>query len=287
MFESRQGRDPLRRRGLPLLRRLGDEDPRRDPAGARRRPSPSRCASRSAWSARSCRGTSRFLLSAGRSAPALAAGNTVVIKPAVADPADRAEDRRALRRRPGCRDGVLQRGRRARRRGRRGAWSSTRGVDKIAFTGSTEVGKQIMREAAEHAEEVTLELGGKSPNIVFADADLEAAAARRDGRHLLQQGRGVRGRLAALRRAVGPRRVHGQAGRAREDAQGRRPAGSQGHPHGPPVVCKAQMDTVLGYIEAGKREGAQLVAGGQPGVGRQRQGLLRASRRSSTASATP
>ena len=48
-------------------------------------------------------------------------------------------------------------------------------VDKIAFTGSTEVGKQIMREAAGTLKRLSLELGGKSPNIVFADADMEAA----------------------------------------------------------------------------------------------------------------
>jgi (Z)-2-((N-methylformamido)methylene)-5-hydroxybutyrolactone dehydrogenase len=50
------------------------------------------------------------------------------------------------------------------------------GVDKVAFTGSTETGKQVMKDAADHLAKVTLELGGKSPNIVFDDADLEAAA---------------------------------------------------------------------------------------------------------------
>jgi acyl-CoA reductase-like NAD-dependent aldehyde dehydrogenase len=49
------------------------------------------------------------------------------------------------------------------------------GVDKIAFTGSTEVGRTVLREAAGTMKRVTLELGGKSPNIVFADADVEAA----------------------------------------------------------------------------------------------------------------
>src|SRR5205085_2940280 len=49
------------------------------------------------------------------------------------------------------------------------------GIDKISFTGSTEVGRRIMRSAADTMKKVTLELGGKSPNLVFADADLEAA----------------------------------------------------------------------------------------------------------------
>ena len=50
------------------------------------------------------------------------------------------------------------------------------GIDAIAFTGSTEVGKELMARAAKTLKKVSLELGGKSPNIVFADADLEAAA---------------------------------------------------------------------------------------------------------------
>ena len=49
------------------------------------------------------------------------------------------------------------------------------GVDKISFTGSTEIGKQVMRDGAETVKRVTLELGGKSPNIIFADADLKSA----------------------------------------------------------------------------------------------------------------
>ena len=69
------------------------------------------------------------------------------------------------------------------------------GVDAIAFTGSTDVGKIVMREAAETLKKVSLELGGKSPNIVFADADLKDAVRGRLHRDLLRQGRGVRRRL--------------------------------------------------------------------------------------------
>ena len=114
-----------------------------------------------------------FLLATWKVAPALAAGNTVVLKPAALTPLTAllfAE----LRAEAGLPAGRLQR--RA-GPGRQGGQALVRhpGVDKIAFTGSTEVGQAIMRAAAGTMKRVTLELGGKSPNIVFADADLEAA----------------------------------------------------------------------------------------------------------------
>ncbi len=114
-----------------------------------------------------------FLLSSWKIAPALAAGNTVIIKPASQTPLT------ALKFAELCQEAGLP----------EGVFNVVTGpggkvgmalvrdprVDKIAFTGSTEVGKQIMREAAGTLKRLSLELGGKSPNIVFADADLEAA----------------------------------------------------------------------------------------------------------------
>ena len=88
------------------------------------------------------------------------------------------------------------------------------GVDKIAFTGQTATGKEIMRTAVDGLKRVTLELGGKSPNIVFADADLDAAAERRVRRDLLQPGAGLRRGLAPVRRGAGGR----GAGRPRRRA---------------------------------------------------------------------
>ena len=73
-------------------------------------------------------------------------------------------------------------------------------VDKIAFTGSTEVGKLILHAAAGNLKKVSLELGGKSPNIVFDDADLDAAIPGAAMRHLLQPRPVLLRRLAALRR---------------------------------------------------------------------------------------
>jgi acyl-CoA reductase-like NAD-dependent aldehyde dehydrogenase len=135
------------------------------------------------------------------------------------------------------------------------------GVDKIAFTGSTEVGKSIMREAAGTLKRVSLELGGKSPNIVFADADMKAA---------------VRGALtgifynkgevcAAGSRLLVEQQVHDEfVEKLAEGARGLKvgdpldKATRMG-----PVVSRQQYDAVLGYVEAGKKEGARLVAGGQ------------------------
>ncbi len=108
-------------------------------------------------------------------APALAAGNAVIVKPAELTPltAVRLAD---LAREAGIPEGVFQviPG--------KGSVAGTRLTDhpdiaKVAFTGSTEVGSEVMRRAAGTVKRVTLELGGKSPNVIFADADLEAAAS--------------------------------------------------------------------------------------------------------------
>ena len=111
-------------------------------------------------------------------APALAAGNTVVLKPAEITPADRDPDRRARARgrasRPGVFTVVPGKGSVVGKR-----FVTHPLVRKVVFTGSTEVGKQIMAGCAEQVKQVTLELGGKSANIVFADADVAAAAAAR------------------------------------------------------------------------------------------------------------
>ena len=91
----------------------------------------------------------------------------------------------------------------------------------MAFTGSTEVGKLIVKAAAGNLKRVSLELGGKSPAIVFPDADLDLAIAGAASRHLLQPGPVLHGRLAAVRAQVGLRpRGRWRRGRGRQD-QGR------------------------------------------------------------------
>jgi betaine-aldehyde dehydrogenase len=114
-----------------------------------------------------------LLMAAWKLAPALAAGNTIVLKPAEQTPVTALELGKLFQE-AGFPDGVVNivpgYGETA-----GAALASHPGIDKIAFTGSTEVGKIIARTAADNLTKVSLELGGKAPNIVFADADIEQA----------------------------------------------------------------------------------------------------------------
>ena len=114
-----------------------------------------------------------LLMAAWKVAPALAAGCTIVLKPAEQTPLDRAAARGAGAG-SGSPRGRAQRDHR-RRRDRRAALVDHPDVDKIAFTGSTVVGREIGAKAGRALKRVTLELGGKSPNIILPDADLQAA----------------------------------------------------------------------------------------------------------------
>src|SRR4051794_39006464 len=114
-----------------------------------------------------------LLMAAWKLAPALAAGNTVVLKPAEQTPVTALELAKLIQE-AGFPEGVVNivtgYGETA-----GAALASHQGIDKIAFTGSTEVGKLIAKQAADNLTKVSLELGGKAPNIIFADADLEQA----------------------------------------------------------------------------------------------------------------
>jgi betaine-aldehyde dehydrogenase len=116
-----------------------------------------------------------LLMAAWKLAPALAAGNTIVLKPAEQTPVTALELGKLFQE-AGFPDGVVNivpgYGETA-----GAALASHPGIDKIAFTGSTEVGKIIARTAAANLTKVSLELGGKAPNIVFADADIEQAVS--------------------------------------------------------------------------------------------------------------
>ncbi len=135
------------------------------------------------------------------------------------------------------------------------------GVDKIAFTGSTEVGRIIMRNAAGTFKRVTLELGGKSPNIVFADADLDSAVNGAMVGLFLNQGQCC---CAGSRLLVEDKVYNAMvdklaaAGEKRKLGDPFDVSTEQG-----PQVDKTQFDKVLGYIEAGKKEGARCVTGGE------------------------
>jgi acyl-CoA reductase-like NAD-dependent aldehyde dehydrogenase len=114
-----------------------------------------------------------LLMAAWKLAPALAAGNTVVLKPAEQTPVG-AMELASLIQEAGFPDGVVNvvpgYGETA-----GAALAAHPGIDKVAFTGSTEVGKLVAKAASDNLTKVSLELGGKAPNIVFADADIEQA----------------------------------------------------------------------------------------------------------------
>ena len=194
-----------------------------------------------------------------KAAPALAAGNTVVLKPAELTPltAIRIGE---LGLEAGLPPGVLNivpgPGAIAGE-----ALVKHPLVDKVSFTGSTEVGKHLMRTAADTVKKLTLELGGKSPNIVFADADLDAAV--RGATTGIFYGKGEV--CAAGSRLLVEKSVHDEfVAKLAERAKKIQPA----DPLDPKtrlgaLASKGQMEKVLGYVQTGVREGAKLVAGGE------------------------
>src|SRR6202166_4224159 len=134
------------------------------------------------------------------------------------------------------------------------------GIDKIAFTGSTDVGKDIMRSAADSMKRLTLELGGKSPNIVFADSDIDNAVKGAITESFYGKGElcnaGSRLFLESKVKDEFTEKLAARAAKMRPadplDPKARLRA----------IVSQDRMKTVLAYIEAGKKDGAKLVAGG-------------------------
>ncbi len=200
-----------------------------------------------------------FLLASWKIAPALAAGNTVVLKPASLTPLT-ALRFAELTQEAGLPEGVFNV---VTGPGGKVGMALVRhpGVDKVAFTGSTDVGKGIMKEAAGSLKRVSLELGGKSPNVVFADADLEAALRGALTGIFYNKGEVC----AAGSRLLVEQRVHDEfVGKLVDRVRGLK----VGDPMDKttrmgPVVSAQQLETVLGYVEAGRREGATLAAGGE------------------------
>ncbi|GGC84646.1 aldehyde dehydrogenase [Thalassobacillus devorans] len=134
-------------------------------------------------------------------------------------------------------------------------------IDKIAFTGSTTVGKSIMRKSADHLRHVTLELGGKSPNLILEDADIEKAIDGAFDGIMYNHGQNC---SAASRVYVHRKHyehvVEALAERAKATKLG--PGMDESTEMGP-LVSEEQRDRVLDYIRIGKEEGARLVAGGE------------------------
>jgi aldehyde dehydrogenase (NAD+)/phenylacetaldehyde dehydrogenase len=135
------------------------------------------------------------------------------------------------------------------------------GVDKIAFTGSTVVGREIGAKAGKALKRVTLELGGKSPNIILQDADIEAAIKGSFQGIYFNTGQACNAGSRLFVPAESFDQVMGalaEAANAAKLGPGLDPATQLG-----PVVSAEQRDRVMSYIESGRDEGAELLAGGE------------------------
>jgi phenylacetaldehyde dehydrogenase len=199
-----------------------------------------------------------LLMAAWKLGPALATGNTVVLKPAEQTPLT------ALRlgelfAEAGFPDGVVNivpgYGETA-----GAALAAHPGVDKVAFTGSTEVGKLILQAAAGNLKKVSLELGGKSPNVVFADVDLDAAIAGAASAIFFNHGQCCcAGSRLYVENSIFDKVVEGVAEHAKKInvGSGQDPTTDMG-----PLVSAEQLNRVCGYLESGLSEGAKAVVGG-------------------------
>uniref|UniRef100_A0AAQ5XN90 Aldehyde dehydrogenase domain-containing protein n=1 Tax=Amphiprion ocellaris TaxID=80972 RepID=A0AAQ5XN90_AMPOC len=192
-------------------------------------------------------------------APALCCGNTVVIKPAEQTPLS-ALYMAALIKEAGFPPGVVN---------VVPGYGETAGcaishhmdIDKVAFTGSTDVGKLIQKAAGEsNLKRVTLELGGKNPNIVFADCDLEYAVEQAHSGLFFNQGQCcLAGSRVFVEEPVYEEFVRRSVERAKSKVLGNPllPGVDQG-----PQIDQKQFDKIMKLIESGKREGATLECGG-------------------------
>jgi len=198
------------------------------------------------------------LMVAWKWGPALAAGCTIVMKPAEQTPLSCLRMAR-LAQKAGIPDGVINvvpgYGPTA-----GAAIVKHPGIDKVAFTGELSTAKIIQREAAETMKRLTFELGGKSPNVIFADADLESAIEGAYSGLYFNQGQCC----CAGSRLFVEERVHDEVvDRIADMNTGRR----VGDPFDPetqqgPQIDEAQFDKILQYVDIGKKGGAKCVTGG-------------------------
>jgi phenylacetaldehyde dehydrogenase len=135
------------------------------------------------------------------------------------------------------------------------------GVDKVAFTGSTEVGRLIVQAAARDLKHVSLELGGKSPNIILKDADLDIAIPGAANAIFFNHGQCCcAGSRLYVQRGIFDKVVDGVATQAKSIklGPGLDPSSQMG-----PMVSETQRNRVCGYLDSGKREGAKAITGGK------------------------
>ncbi|PNE06533.1 aldehyde dehydrogenase family protein [Priestia megaterium] len=199
-----------------------------------------------------------LLMSVWKIAPALAAGNTIVFKPSEVTPVTPTKLFEILES-VGLPKGVANLV--------MGAGDTVgntliqdKRVDKVSFTGGTVTGKHIMRQAAENVTKVSLELGGKSPNIIFADADFETAVDY--ALFGIFAGSGqicAAGSRILVEESIAERFIERFAERAQKIKVGN---GMEQEIEMGPLVSEEHMEKVLKYVEIGKQEGAHLVCGG-------------------------
>lgn len=198
-------------------------------------------------------------MAAWKLAPALACGNTVILKPAEQTPLT------ALRLgelicEAGFPHGVVNIvpgfGETA-----GAALAEHPDVDKIAFTGSTEVGKKILQASVHNLKRVTLELGGKSPNIIFPDADMRFAIRGAMNAIFFNQGQ----ICTAGSRLFVHTSIYDQVVSRLSELTSKMKIGDSTDPATEmgPLISPQQLGRVMGYIETGKHEGATLATGGQ------------------------
>ena len=200
-----------------------------------------------------------LLMAAWKLGPALATGCTVVLKPAEQTPLS-ALRLGELAQEAGLPAGVLNIvtgfGETA-----GAALAAHPDVDKIAFTGSTEVGRLIVQAAAGNLKKVTLELGGKSPNIVFDDADVSKAAAGAANAIFFNHGQCCcAGSRLYVEEKIFDKVVEGVSESAKKIRVG---PGMDPDTNMGPLVSEEQFQRVCGYMESGVKEGAKAVVGGK------------------------
>jgi acyl-CoA reductase-like NAD-dependent aldehyde dehydrogenase len=203
-----------------------------------------------------------LLMTAWKIAPALAAGCTIVLKPAEQTPLT-ALRLGELALEVGFPPGVLNV---LTGDGETGAaLVESPGVDKIAFTGSTAVGREIGAKAGRALKRVTLELGGKSPNVILPDADIQAAIQGSYQAIYFNSGQACN---AGSRLFVPAERYDEVLSALAEQAKSAR-LGSGLDPDTQlgPLISAEQRDRVMGYIDSGREQGAELLAGGETALG--------------------
>ena len=191
-------------------------------------------------------------------APALAAGCTVILKPSSEAPMT-ALRLAEIALKSGLPDGVLNvvpgTGTEAGI-----ALASDPDINQLTFTGSVEVGVAVAKLAAANVVPVVMELGGKSPNIVFADADLELATQGIANAIFQNAGQ----TCSAGSRLLVQKEAHGAlVARLVQRATTMRLGPGVTDPDMGPIISKRQLETIEGYVEVGKREGAMVIAGGE------------------------